>query len=142
MREDGFTPCPLPYGTNFTTIIIKQPNKRHTETVLTKCCLCYRTGRPSVRPQQVRYGLPQHRVPRVRSRGGAVPGDGRGTRHPGPAASTPHESPAVFLCSARAGHQAEPLVPRILRHSYTPTLQVCSHLLSTSGLALLKLIGC
>lgn len=92
----------------------------------TKYWLCYRTGRPSVRPQQVRDGLPQHRVPRVRGRGGAVPGDGGGTRHPGPAASAPHESPAVFLCAARAGRQAESLVPRILRHSYTSTLQVCS----------------
>lgn len=79
----------------------------------------------------------------MRGRGGAVPGDGGGTRHPGPAASASHESPAVFLCAARAGRQAEPLVPRILRHSYTSTLQVCFMSLSTSAaaLALLKLVG-
>lgn len=94
--------------------------------LLTVHSMCYRTGRAGVLPQQVRDGLPQHRVPGVCGWGCTIPGDSRGTGHPGPAAATPHESPAVLLRTARASCQAEPLVPWFHRNSYTPTLQVRS----------------
>lgn len=58
--------------------------------------LCFRTGHIRVRPSAVRDGLPQHRVPGVRRRGGALPGQLRGPGHPGPAAAAAHEPPAVL----------------------------------------------
>ena len=61
-----------------------------------------RTGRIGLRSAQVRHGLPQHRIPRVRRRGGPLPRLGRRDGRPRSASSPPHVPPAVLCRPARA----------------------------------------
>lgn len=81
-------------------------------TIIIQPVFC-RSGRPGLRPVQVRDGLPQHRVPRVRGRSGALPGHRRGVGHPGPPQAEAHVSPAVLRRAAGASLQAGPVVPRL-----------------------------
>lgn len=105
----------------------------HLKFVLQFTFICCRSGRPSLRPEQVRDGLPQHRVPGVCCRGGEVLGHSGGLGYPGSFETTTHESPAVLRRPEGAGRQAvHPLVPPVrapstLRSRRTP-IQLPGHL--------------